>query len=139
MLASKFLSKLKQIKKEDLLSTRGFGEKLADNFVNFTKSDRFEKLLSKFELLEKKGKGVEITTKEKLKEGKLSGEIICITGSFEIGRSEIKTKLENLGAVVTDTLSKKNTILLAGLEAGSKLEKAKKLEIKIETELKNLL
>ena len=139
MLASKFLSKLKQIKREDLLSTRGFGEKLADNFVNFTNSDRFEKLLSKFQLLEKKGKGIEITTKEKVKEGKLSGEIICITGSFEIGRSEIKTKLENLGAIVTDTLSKKNTILLAGLEAGSKLEKAKKLEIKIETELKNLL
>jgi DNA ligase (NAD+) len=139
VLASKFLLKLKQIKKEDLLSTRGFGEKLADNFVNFTNSDRFEKLLSKFQLLEKKGKGIEITTKEKLKEGKLLGEIICITGSFEIGRSEIKTKLENLGAVVTDTLSQKNTLLLVGLDAGSKLEKAKKLEIKIETELKNLL
>lgn len=58
----------------------------------------------------------------------LAGQTWCITGSFERGtRSELTAQLEKLGAKVTNSVTKKTTVLLAGEAAGSKLDKAKQL------------
>lgn len=63
---------------------------------------------------------------------KLDGINFCITGSFERGsRPGITVDLEKLGAVAHNSLTKNVNLLICGEEAGSKLDKAKKLGIKI--------
>jgi DNA ligase (NAD+) len=72
----------------------------------------------------------------------LSEEVFVLTGSLsQMTREEAKAKLENLGAKVTNSVSKKTTCLVAGEKAGSKLTKAEALGIKIinETDLISLL
>ncbi len=73
---------------------------------------------------------------------KLKGEKFVLTGTLPtLKRSEATKIIESLGGEVLSSVSKLTTIVLAGEEAGSKLEKAKKLGIKIidENEFKNLI
>lgn len=65
-------------------------------------------------------------------EGILSGKKICITGTLEnFTRSQLAKTLESMGAMVVDSVSKTTDVLIVGVDAGSKLEKAKKLGAKI--------
>jgi len=66
-------------------------------------------------------------------------EVICITGTFEIQRSEIIDKLEAKGFEVANSLTKNVTILLCGDKSGSKLTKAIKMGIKIVKNLDELI
>ena len=137
--ASEFLQKLKKIQKQDLLDIHGIGEVLADNLTNFVQSPRYLQLIEKFQELESNNRGVSIVhNQSQLVEGSLSGEVICITGSFEQSRSVIKELLESKGAKVIDSITKKTTLLLAGQNSGSKLDKAKKLGIKVIFDYENL-
>lgn len=140
--ASQFLRLLGQLKSEDLLGTKGLGEVLIKNLTDFVSSKRYNEMLEKFEKLESAGgKILEIempNQNQETVEGFLSGQVICITGTFDETRPQIAKKLEALGAKVVDTVSKTTTILLAGQSAGSKLEKAKKLGIKIVEKLTDL-
>lgn len=56
--------------------------------------------------------------------GRLNGLNVCITGSFNLPRSEIKKHVESLGAKCVTSVSKNTDILLAGEKSGSKLKKA---------------
>ncbi len=57
---------------------------------------------------------------------------ICITGSFEIPRDQIKSKLiEKYDANILDSVSKSLDYLIVGSNGGSKIEKAKKIGIKL--------
>lgn len=61
-----------------------------------------------------------------------SGKTIVLTGTLtKMGRKEASEILENLGAKVTGSVSRSTDIVLAGLEAGSKLDKARELKIEI--------
>jgi DNA ligase (NAD+) len=59
----------------------------------------------------------------------LAGKTYVITGTLTRGRDEIKDALEALGAKVSGSVSKKTTALIAGENAGSKLEKAESLGV----------
>jgi DNA ligase (NAD+) len=140
MHASQFLIKLKNLSPQDVNDQHGIGGVLVDNLFEFLNSPRFDKLQNKFTKLESKDIGVVILSSQlDAVEGELSGETICITGTFEIPRPQIKTKLEALGGKVVDNVTSKTTILLAGAEAGSKLAKAKKSNIKIIEKLADIL
>lgn len=65
------------------------------------------------------------------KDGDLFGKKIAITGKLTSKRTDIVEMLNNRGAMVTDTISNKVDYLIIGKSAGSKLEKAKKLGVKI--------
>ncbi len=129
--ATEFLLKLAKLKKEELLELDGIGEVLANNITQFTESEKFEELLGKFLELENNNKGLTIKTKTDNQEGRLSDQTICITGKFDIPRGQIKSKLEELGAKVVGTITKNTTTLIAGKDSGSKLARAKQLNITV--------
>jgi NAD-dependent DNA ligase len=65
------------------------------------------------------------------KKGPLAGKTFALTGTLPtLTREEAKAKIESLGGKVTGSVSKKTDFVLAGEEAGSKLEKAQQLGIK---------
>lgn len=64
-------------------------------------------------------------------DGPLDGLIFVITGKLSESRRDIKARLETLGATVASSVSGKTSFLLAGEDAGSKIEKARKLGVKV--------
>ena len=66
--------------------------------------------------------------------GPFIGKSVCVTGKLSISREQIEDKLRSLGAKVVGSVSKKTDYLIAGEDAGSKLEKAEKAGVKILTE-----
>ena len=67
-----------------------------------------------------------------VKEGVFSGETVVLTGTLaDFKRSEAQVIIESLGGETAGSVSKSTTMVLAGENAGSKLEKAKELGIKI--------
>jgi len=65
-------------------------------------------------------------------EGRLSGETVVITGTLaSMTRDEARQAARAAGATVTDSVSKKTTLLVVGAEAGSKLRKAQELGVTI--------
>jgi DNA ligase (NAD+) len=72
----------------------------------------------------------------------LAGKTVVVTGTLSgYSRDAIKEKLRELGAIVTDSVSKKTDLLIAGDAAGSKLDKARKLNVRVveDSELEDVL
>ena len=79
---------------------------------------------------------------EKVTEGAFAGESVVLTGSLtSFKRSEAQKLIEERGGECKSTVTAKTTLVIAGEAAGSKLDKAKKLGIKIidEQEFENML
>lgn len=122
---------------DDLIQINDIGEIMAKNIVEFFSDDYNKKLIDS--LLHC---GIKINyPKSVSKDTFLSGKTIVLTGSLQNYTRDDATKiLENCGAIVTGSVSKKTNFVLAGDSAGSKLTKAKELGIEIlsETDLINL-
>ena len=111
---------------EELTAIPGIGEVLADNIVAYFADEGNKKLIE--ELFES---GVSVKTAEK-KEGVLSGKRVVLTGSLPtMKRGEATALIEENGGEVSSSVSKNVDFVLAGEEAGSKLDKALKLGIRI--------
>ena len=63
--------------------------------------------------------------------GPFAGKTVVVTGTLsKLSREEAKEALRKAGAIVTDSVSKKTDFLIVGEDAGSKLDKARKLGVK---------
>jgi len=67
-------------------------------------------------------------------ESEIAGKTFVITGTLQKPRSEYASYIEDRGGKVSGSVSKKTDYLVAGINAGSKLEKAKKLGVNILSE-----
>ena len=76
-----------------------------------------------------------IVEKLKAKSSKLKAKIFVLTGSLEsMSREKAKEKIRGLGGDVNESVSKNTSYVVAGSEPGSKLDKAKRLFVKILSE-----
>ncbi len=114
-------------KEEALLEIPDVGEKMARVI-----SDAFRKGYVKEEIAELLRCGVQVeSAKRAARSGLLGGKKYVITGTLALGRDEIKDLIEANGGIVLAGVSKKTDFLLAGEEAGSKLQKATELGVAI--------
>ena len=116
------------VSKEELLEIEGFGEEMAESFLEFLRVN--EELVKKLIFI------IEPKKPEVKKEihSPFSGKTVVLTGTMSESRDKIKEELRSLGAKVTNSVSKKTDFVVYGEDAGSKLEKAKKLGVKTITE-----
>ncbi|RME60418.1 MAG: DNA ligase (NAD(+)) LigA [Candidatus Dadabacteria bacterium] len=117
------LRDLKNVSLEELETLPDIGEKVAESIYQFFHNKENIKMLDQLEKL-----GVRVKKEEKKKkEGKLSGEVFLFTGTLHsFSRQEASKRVEELGAEVVNSISRKVTYLVVGENPGSKLEKAKK-------------
>ena len=114
---------------EDLVAIRDIGETIAQNIVDFFKNENNLKTINDLFAL---GVKVEVAKKTSTLESIFNQKTVVITGTLEnLSRTEATELLEKMGAMVTNSVSKKTDYLLCGVDAGSKLTKAKELGIQI--------
>ena len=127
-ICSKFGLDLVDVSFEDLISIDGIGEQMANSFLEFFRVNR-EFVLKLFDILKPK-----VTIKEEAKDNIFKNKTVVVTGTMSKSRDEIKIFLENLGAKVSSSVSKKTDFLIYGEDAGSKYDKAIELGVKILSE-----
>lgn len=133
----KTLDNLKNASKEEILKIDDIGEIIADNIYNFFKEryniDEIDSLL---------GCGVKIKEVELLQTNpNITGKTFVLTGTLTKPRGEVETLIESLGGKTSSSVSKNTDYVLAGESAGSKLDKARALGVRIinEEEFNDLL
>lgn len=128
---------LSKAAKEDLTELENVGEITAEAIVSwFADPENAEEVKA---LL---AAGVNPQTAKKVEGGSFAGQFVVLTGTLEnFKRSEAQKLIEERGGECQSSVTAKTTLVIAGEAAGSKLEKAQKLGIKIidETEFKNMI
>lgn len=122
------LEQLNQLSVEDLESIEGFGERIAQSIKAWLHAPQNQSLMKKFAQV-----GLQLEWPPRTS-NKLSGKSFVITGTLSKPRPEFKARIEQAGGKVSGSVSAKTDFLLAGESAGSKLDKAKELGVKILTE-----
>jgi DNA ligase (NAD+) len=92
--------------------------------------------------LERAGVALDVPESERVSEGPLTGKTLVVTGTLTgFSRQEAEEAIRKAGGKASGSVSKKTDYVVAGDEAGSKLEKAEKLGVKVidETEFRRLL
>lgn len=122
------LEKLQNATLDELYDLEGVGPIVAESVLKWFKDPLNKKLVKK--LTE------QVTIKAAVtKSQKFAGQIFVLTGSLEtMDRDEAKEKIRALGGDVSGSVSSKTTYVIAGESAGSKLDKAQELGVKILTE-----
>ena len=138
-LAARFKSmeNLKNATAEELIALENVGEITANAIVAY-----FTDESNLLELSALENAGVAPVWSDEKKEGIFSGQSVVLTGTLSsFKRSAAQKLIEERGGVCQSSVTAKTTLVLAGEEAGSKLEKAKKLGIRIidEAEFKQML
>ena len=126
------IENLAQADPEEVASIESLGGVIAKSLQTYFATEGSEILLR-----ELKEAGVDLDYKGQtvVANAALSGLTVVLTGKLErLKRSEAKSKLESLGAKVTGSVSKKTDLVVAGADAGSKLQKAQELGIEVRDE-----
>lgn len=126
------LRQLSQASQESIASIDGLGGVIAKSLHTFFEKEEVDKLI---EELTSYNVNFNYLGKRVSTDAQLSGLTVVLTGKLEkMTRNEAKEKLQNLGAKVTGSVSKKTDLIVAGSDAGSKLTKAQDLGITIQDE-----
>ncbi|MEK7636048.1 MAG: NAD-dependent DNA ligase LigA [Patescibacteria group bacterium] len=125
---SETLKILKNLSIEELQEIRDIGPKVAESIYNWLHNERNVRFLEKLDRV-----GVRIENiKYQVSSIKLRGKTFVLTGTLNsISREQAKEKIRELGGEVSESVSKKTDYVVAGIEPGSKYERAKELNIKI--------
>ncbi|GGE37937.1 NAD-dependent DNA ligase LigA [Streptococcus himalayensis] len=126
------LDSLMLAEKEEIAALDNLGMVIAESLTTYFAQGGTKTLLAE---LKETGVNLDYLGETVADNAALSGMTIVLTGKLErLTRSEAKKKLESLGAKVTGSVSKKTSLVVAGLEAGSKLTKANELGIEVRDE-----
>ncbi|OFK86780.1 MULTISPECIES: NAD-dependent DNA ligase LigA [Streptococcus] len=126
------IESLAQANPEEIASIESLGSVIAQSLQTYFATEGSEILLRE---LKESGVNLDYIGQTVAANAALSGLTVVLTGKLErLNRSEAKNKLESLGAKVTGSVSKKTDLVVAGADAGSKLQKAQELGIEIRDE-----
>ena len=126
------IENLAQADPEEVASIESLGGVIAKSLQTYFATEGSEILLRE---LKEAGVNLDYKGQTVVADAALSGLIVVLTGKLErLKRSEAKSKLESLGAKVTGSVSKKTDLVVAGADAGSKLQKAQELGIEVRDE-----
>ena len=126
------IENLAQADPEEVASIESLGGVIAKSLQTYFATEGYEILLKE---LKEAGVNLDYKGQTVVADAALSGLTVVLTGKLErLKRSEAKSKLESLGAKVTGSVSKKTDLVVAGADAGSKLQKAQELGIEVRDE-----
>ena len=126
------IENLAQADPEEVASIESLGGVIAKSLQTYFATEGSEILLKE---LKEAGVNLDYKGQTVVADAALSGLTVVLTGKLErLKRLEAKSKLESLGAKVTGSVSKKTDLVVAGADAGSKLQKAQELGIEVRDE-----
>ena len=126
------IENLAQADPEEVASIESLGGVIAKSLQTYFATEGSGILLKE---LKEAGVNLDYKGQTVIADAALSGLTVVLTGKLErLKRSEAKSKLESLGAKVTGSVSKKTDLVVAGADAGSKLQKAQELGIEVRDE-----
>lgn len=131
ILATEFgsMEKLQQAQPEELAQIRDIGDKIAESAVTWLNVPANIDLV---ERLAAAGLTMTFTPPASQEDNPFFGKTLVFTGTMPtLGRAEAKTMVQDVGAKVSGSVSKKTDYVIAGAEAGSKLEKAQQLGVTV--------
>lgn len=131
ILATEFgsMEKLQQAQPEELAQIRDIGDKIAESTVTWLNVPANIDLV---ERLAAAGLTMTFTPPASQEDNPFFGKTLVFTGTMPtLGRAEAKTMAQDVGAKVSGSVSKKTDYVIAGAEAGSKLEKAQQLGVTV--------
>jgi DNA ligase (NAD+) len=112
---------------EDLQNVNEVGPRIAESIVEFFSIAANRKLVERL-----REAGLRLTGQKKERGTKLAGKTFVLTGTLKhFTRDEAKKMIEDAGGKVTGSVSKKTDYVVAGADAGSKLDKAKELGVNV--------
>jgi DNA ligase (NAD+) len=121
---------------EELQNVTEVGPRIANSIVEFFREPSNRKLIERL-----RASGLTFTGKKKERGTKLAGKTFVLTGTLTRPRDAVKKTLEDAGGRVSGSVSKKTDFLVAGTDAGSKLDKANQLGVRVisESEMEEFL
>ena len=131
ILATEFgsMEKLQQAQPEELAQIRDIGDKIAESAVTWLNVPANIDLV---ERLAAAGLTMTFTPPASQEDNPFFGKTLVFTGAMPtLGRAEAKTMAQDVGAKVSGSVSRKTDYVIAGAEAGSKLEKAQQLGVTV--------
>ncbi|MBF8248891.1 MAG: DNA ligase, NAD-dependent, partial [Bacteroidetes bacterium] len=131
------MADLKEATGERLQAIQGIGPKIGESVYQFFRDRNNRKLVERLEKA-----GVSMEERRNVPDVKLSGKTFVLTGTLaSMTRSEAKERIEGLGGVVSSNVSRQTDYVVAGVDPGSKFDKARQLGISIldEREFQKLL
>ncbi len=112
---------------DDILEIDGFGRIMAESVVDFFKNPKSTELIESL-----RNAGVNMKSLTEIKDDRFAGMTFVLTGTLRsFKRAQASEIIEKFGGKTSSSVSKKTTYVLAGEEAGSKLDKANALGVEI--------